>query len=67
MIVVSYLVHQNTLLQNKTDLLQNAIAILLKNATKMRQKFIINCPSFLLQIVTVLLKCDDFYTKCDGY
>ena len=38
-----------------------------KKCDKMRQKLIVNCPSFLLQKVTVLLKCDDFFTKCDGY
>ena len=38
MIVVSYLVHYDTLLQNATYLLQNPTAILIQNVTKVYYK-----------------------------
>ena len=39
-VTVSYLIHYDSLLQNATDIIQNATAILLQNAT-----FITNCDS----------------------
>ena len=67
---VSYLIHYYSLLQNVTDLLQNAIASLLQNASvfyykiwhchyKMRQ--LLKDAKILLQIATVITKCDVCY------
>ena len=42
-------------------LLQNAIAILLQNATS----FLLQNATVLLQIATVITKCDNFITKWD--
>ena len=69
--MVSYLVHYDTLLQNVTDvitrydgyfitkcdksLLQTGSAFLLQNATVLSQN------------ATVILKRDDFFTKCGSY
>ena len=65
MIVVSYLVHYDTLLQNATDLLQNATAILIQNVTKvyykMRQVFYYKIRQLLQNATTLLLKCDSYY------
>ena len=45
MVVVSYLVHFDTLIQNALDIITNATTILLQNATKiyyeMRQLFLL--------------------------
>ena len=53
MAVVSYLVYSNTLLQNATDILKSAKAILLQNARNFYYK---NAS-----------KCDDFITQCGVY
>ena len=65
MVVVSNLVHYDTLLQNATRrlfyykcgkrLFQNEPAFLLQTA------------AVLLQNVTVIAKCDDFIKKCNNY
>ena len=50
-------------------LLRNATIILLQNATKvykMRQD-LLNNTTVLLQNATVIVKCNDFKTKCDSY
>ena len=70
-VMVSYLIHCDSLLQNATDiitkcdryfitkcdksLLQNASGFLSQNAT------------VLLQNATVITNCDGFITKCDSY
>ena len=70
-VTISYLIHDDSLLQSATDvitkrdgyfitkcdrsLLQNAAGFLLQNAT------------VLLQNATVITKCEDFITKCDSY
>ena len=69
--MVSYLIHNDSLLQNVTDvitkcdscfitkydnnLLQNASGFLLQNAT------------FLIQNATVITNCNNFITKCNSY
>ena len=50
-------------------LLRNATTILLQNATKvykMRQ-VLLNNTTVLLQNAIVIVKCNDFNTKCDSY
>ena len=53
MVMVSYLVYYDTLLQNATDII-----------TKCDKCFLQNTPSFVLQNATVITKYLDFITKC---
>ena len=70
-VTVSNLIFYDSLLQNATDFIKNATAILLQNATKvyykMRQVFYYKMRQFyykmqqLLQNATVTTKCDVCY------
>ena len=51
----------------RQTLLQNAIATLLQNTTKVYQNIRLQNATILLQSATVITKCDDFITKCDSY
>ena len=62
-VTISYLIHYSSLLQNATDII-----------TKCDRSLLQNVPGFLLQNVkllllnaTIIIKCDNFTTKCDSY
>ena len=77
-VMVSYLIHYDSLLQNATDiitkcnsygikkcdrsLLQNASGFLLQNETVFLQN-----ATVVLQNATVVTNCDNFITKSDSY
>ena len=64
MVLILYLVHYDTLLQNVT-------AIFLQNSTKvyykMYQVSLLQNATVLWQYTTIVTKCIDFITKCDSF
>ena len=64
MVVVSYLVHYDTLLQNATDIITNCDNYFFIRCGK---SLLQNASAFLLQIATVLLQIVTVITKCNVY
>ena len=70
MVLISYLVHYDTLLQNETFIVSKCVTYFIKNWDKTllqnRSDFLLQNAIVLLQYVTVIIKCIDFITKCDS-
>ena len=64
MILVSYLVHFDTLLENATDVITKCDSYFI---TKCDQSFLQNASGFLLQNATVLLQKVTVITKCNNF
>ena len=64
MVVVSYFVHYNTLLQIATDIITKCDSYYI---TKCYRSSLQNTSVFLLQNETVLLQNATVFTKCDVY
>ena len=63
-VTVSYLVHYETLLQNATDIITNATAILLQNAKKIYYKI---CWYYIIKYDSFIARCDSHYKICRFY
>ena len=71
MVLVSYLFHYETLLQNATYIFTKCdICFIIKCDKSLLQNpsaFLLQNTAVSLQNTTVITKCDDFITKCDNY
>ena len=74
MVVLSYLVYYNTLLQNATDIITKCNSFFITKCDKSLLKkcvrfFIIKCDKNLLEkhVRFFITKCDSFMTNCDSY
>ena len=63
-LIVSNLVHHDTLLQNATDINKKCNSYFI---TKCDKGLFKNASSSLLQNAAVITKCLDFITKCDNH
>ena len=72
-VMVSYLIHYDSLLQNATDIITKCGSYfttkcdrsLLQNAPG--SLFLLLSSTVLLENTTVITNCDNFFTKCDSY
>ena len=62
-VTVSYLIYNDSPLQNATDIVSKCDSILLQNELV----FILQNVTVLLQNATVITNCGNFITKCDSY